>query len=381
MIVRQFLQWIATAPPGRRADAAHALARAYLGSDVPPDVLDEMEAAMTVLLDDPSADVRLALADALGASPMAPRHLILALAADQNDIAGLILSRSPLLFDAELVDIAAAAAEPLQVAVAIRPALSASVSAALAEVGGAQACRALLANPGAAIARISLRRMAERFGEEAELREALLARPGLPVEVRHLLVRCLGEALGSFVAGRSWMEDGRARQMTRDACDRATIAIAAETESEERAALVEHLRVTGQLTTSLLLRAVCAGNAGLFETALAVLAGVPEARVASLVSGGRTGTLRALYRRAGLPEGAFEAFAAALEARRDGPVATADPAARYRATREMVDRVLERYEAISDGEMNDLTLMLRRFAAEAARAAAKDFAAACADAA
>jgi uncharacterized protein (DUF2336 family) len=377
MIVRKFLQWIGTAPPSRRAEAAHALARAYLSSDVAPELLDEMEAAMTVLLDDPSADVRFALADALAISAMAPRHIILALAADQPSVAALVLSRSPLFFDAELVDIAAAAADQLQVAVAGRPALSPSVSAALAEVGCAESCRALLANPGAAIARISLRRIAERFGEEAELREAMLARPGLPIEVRHLLVRRLGEALGSFVVARSWMEDGKVQAMTRDACDRATIAIAAETESEERAALVEHLRVTGQLTTALLLRAVCAGNAGLFVTALAVLSGMPETRVAGLVASGRTAALRAAYRRAGLPDGAFEAFAAALSAYREaGEVST--PAERYRAIREVVERVLERYEAISDGEMNELTLMLRRFAAEAARAAAKDYAAACA---
>jgi uncharacterized protein (DUF2336 family) len=381
MIVRQFLHWIETAPASRRAEAAGALARAYLASDVEPDVLDEMEAAMTVLLDDPCADVRLALAEVLAESDAAPRHVLLALVADNEPIAALVLSRSPLLFDAELVDIVAAAAEPLQVAVAARASVSASLAAAVAEVGCRESCLALLANSGAAIARISLRRIAERFGEEAELREALLARPGLPVEVRHLLMRRLGETLGSYVIGRSWLGQERALSVSRDVCDRATIAIAAESVSEERAALVEHLRVTGQLTTSLLLRAVCAGNARLFETALAVLAGVPEARVEALVRTGRPGALRALYRRAGLPERAFEAFAAALAAGRNAGAAGSGPAARYRASREMVEAVLERYDAISDGEMNELTTMLRRFAAEAARSAAKDFASACADAA
>ena len=46
---------------------------------------------MTVLLDDSSPDVRFALADALASSPEAPRHVLLSLAADQPDIAELVL--------------------------------------------------------------------------------------------------------------------------------------------------------------------------------------------------------------------------------------------------------------------------------------------------
>jgi hypothetical protein len=38
-----------------------------------------------------------------------------------------------------------------------------------------------------------------------------------------------------------------------------------------------------------------------------------------------------------------------------------------------VDRVIERYQGITDGEMSELMAMLRRFAAEAARSAARDY--------
>ncbi|HZD90820.1 MAG TPA: hypothetical protein VE224_12010 [Pseudolabrys sp.] len=37
MIVRQFLQWVRSAPAGERAEATSALARAYLHSDLSPD--------------------------------------------------------------------------------------------------------------------------------------------------------------------------------------------------------------------------------------------------------------------------------------------------------------------------------------------------------
>ena len=57
-----------------------------------------------MLLDDPSPLVRRALADALAASPSAPPAIVLALAADQPQIAAPVLALSPLFVDADLVD-------------------------------------------------------------------------------------------------------------------------------------------------------------------------------------------------------------------------------------------------------------------------------------
>ena len=308
MIAHRFLRWIESTPPERRAEAAGSLARAYLGPDLEDDIRGGMEAALTVVLDDPLAAVRTAIAEALADSVHAPRHLVHTLAADQPEIATIVLARSPVLDDAELVDIVAAESEDLQVAIAGRPRLSSVVSAALAEVGEEAACRRLLGNPGAAIARISLRRIAERFGDLPDIRDRLIDRPDLPADVHQMLIRQLSDALGNLIVVRSWVSESRAETLTRDACDKATVAIAAETDTDDRAALVEHLRVTGQLTTALLLKAVCAGNVGLFVTALSVLARVPERRVASLVRSGRMTALRAVYGKARLAAARFRGF-------------------------------------------------------------------------
>src|ERR1700688_5188450 len=116
MIVRNFLQWVRTAPAGDRAEATSALARAYLYADLSPDDLAAAEGAMLMLLDDPSPLVRRALADALAASPSAPPAIVLALAADQPQIAAPVLALSPLLVDADLVDAVATSDVDLQVA-------------------------------------------------------------------------------------------------------------------------------------------------------------------------------------------------------------------------------------------------------------------------
>jgi uncharacterized protein (DUF2336 family) len=373
MDVGDFFRWAESVPPLYRAAAARTLAGVFFDERTAEETRHAVEAALTILLDDASPEVRLALADALGDSPEAPRHIMLALAADQVEIAAVVLARSPVFIDEELVDIVAAADERLQAAIASRADLSGAVSAALAEVGEREACRALIANERARVARISLRRMAERFGDEPAMRELMLARRGLPSDVRQLLVRRLSDALGDLVTARSWVPEERAKKITGDACDRATVALAAETECEDLPALVEHLRITGQLTTALLLRAVCAGNVALFETALAVLAHVPETRVTSLVRAGRTSSLRAVYAKAGLPAVAFDAFAAALDTCRR-IAEEGGPRDRYRFTRHMVEGVLARYHRITDGEMNELTAMLRRFAADQAREAARELA-------
>src|SRR5258708_15914289 len=59
---------------------------------------------MIALSDDPSPLVRRALAEALAASPDAPRAVVQALASDHRDIAAVGLARSPLLIDAGFVD-------------------------------------------------------------------------------------------------------------------------------------------------------------------------------------------------------------------------------------------------------------------------------------
>ncbi len=131
---------------------------------------------MTVVLDDPSLEVRSALAKALASGLEAPRHIMLALATDLTEIAVMVLSRSPVFIDSELVDIAAGAeTAPDRDRVAAAPVQRGR--------GGHRRGRragdlpAADRNPGAVIARISLRRMAERFGDDAEMREGCCSGP------------------------------------------------------------------------------------------------------------------------------------------------------------------------------------------------------------
>ncbi|MEX2127393.1 MAG: DUF2336 domain-containing protein [Xanthobacteraceae bacterium] len=370
MIVRQFLRWVQTAAPGDRAEATSALARAYLYSELSQEDRLATEAAMTVLLDDPSPLVRRALADALGGSAHAPHCVILALAHDQPEIATIVAGRSPVLFDAELVDLAAGGVESVQSAIAGREPISRALAGAITEVASAAACLVLVENPAADISMGGLARIAERFGQLSAIREALFLRDDLPAETRQALVARLSDTLARFVAERDWISEERAQRIAREACDRATVAIASGREADEVGLLVQHLLASGQLTGNLLLRAVLSGNTQFLIEALAELSGLKPSRVAAILTDRNAHGVRALYERAGLPDAAFGAFRAAIEVMNEtGFVGDAYGAATLK--RRMVERVLTRYEGMAGGELDYLLAMLRRFAAEAAREEAR----------
>ena len=219
MIVRQFLQWVRTAQPGDRADATSALARAYLHSDLSTDDRAAAEGAMIMLLDDPSPLVRQALSEVFASSQNAPPVIVDALATDQPQVAVPILSRSPLLLEADLIDLVATGRTEAQTAIAGRAMLPRSIAAAIAEVGSAEACLALLENIDADIAPFSIDRMVERFGHLAPIRENLLAREELPMPTRQALLSKLSQTLAGFVSARHWLGSEHAEHAAKDACE------------------------------------------------------------------------------------------------------------------------------------------------------------------
>ena len=317
MIVRHFLKWIGNARVAERAAAAGALAHALLDHQIAFEDRCEAEAALTLLLDDPSPKVRAALAEALSMSPHAPPQIVAALASDQDEVAARVLVRSPLLTDVDLIDRVASSRASVQALIATRAIVSMSLSAAIAEVGALEACLALARNEGAQIASLSFRRMAERFGHEAALREALLADPRLPGECRHMLLVALGEALRHAPLVRALIGEARAERVTREACMRASLTLIEHTPTGEHEALIEHLRLRGELTAGFLLRAIAHGKVDFLGSVLMTLSGHSEERVRAILACGRDVAVTALFGAAGLAKPLHRVFLRALKVWRE----------------------------------------------------------------
>jgi uncharacterized protein (DUF2336 family) len=371
MIVRQFIGWIRTAPAGERAEATRSLARAWLISDLSEDDRGAAEGALLMLLDDPSPLVRQAMAEVFSRSTDAPAAIVQALSLDQPSVALPVLEHSPLLIDADLVDIIATGNGEMQCAIARRVNLPASVCAAIAEVGSAAAALELIENPYAELADFSWDRIVERHGHLAAIRESMLVLEDLPAATRLALVAKLSDTLAQFVVARNWLSSDRAERLAGEARDRSTIHIAARSRGDDMGGLVRHLRATGQLTAGLILRALLSGNLELFDAALSELSGLPQARVSALLHDRGGASLQALLMRAGLPPSTFAAFRSALEVSHEtGYADSAGNAARLR--RRMVERVLTHCET-DPKAAEPLLILLRRFATESAREEARMF--------
>lgn len=317
MVVSHFLRWIETARVAERAAAAGALGRAYVNRDLPFEDRCAAEAALTMLLDDPSAKVRAALAEALAHSPHAPIQVVSVLAGDQPEVAAYVIARSPLLTDADLIDHVAAAGGAVQSLIAARPVVSMELAAAIAEVADAEACAVLIDNGGASIAALSFRRLAERHGHVSRVRAALLADARLPSDCRHLLLVKLGEALRTSPLVTKLIAPARAERLVNDACARSLVGLIERTPAAEHAALIAHLRLGGHLTVGLLVRAVAQGAIDFFGAALVALGAAAPERVSALLAGGGDVALSAAFRRAGLTEELHPVLARALRVWRE----------------------------------------------------------------
>ena len=197
----------------------------------------------------------------------------------------------------------------------------------------------------------------------------MLARNDVSAATRQALVAKLSQALAGLVIAREWLHPDRAERVVKEACEKATVALAAQSPECEIRPLIRHLRESGQLTAGLILRALLSGNVDMFVEALAELSDLPLARVRALVYE-KAGGLRAIFERANLPAATYPAFREALEAMREGGF---DPAGPSRLKRRMVERVLTRCADEPDVETAPLLMLLRRFAAEAAREEARLF--------
>jgi uncharacterized protein (DUF2336 family) len=211
-----------------------------------------------------------------------------------------------------------------------------------------------------------LRSTVTRFGRLGAIREALFARPDLPFAARHVLMGLMSSLLADFVVDCEWLSRSRADQVVREACEKGTVAIAALAPDIDTRPLIRHLRASGQLTAGLVLRALLSGNVAMFEDVLAELSGLPLARVQALVHDRGTAGFRAIYQKAGMPASAYVAFREAIGAIRDaedgGECTTSS-----RLRRRVVERVLTSCENTDVGDTEPLLILLRRYAAEAAR--------------
>lgn len=363
MLVKSFLAWIENAGPRERSEAVDMLAQAYMAGTLGDEAPGEAEAALTIVLDDTARTVRRTLACAFAEYAAAPRHIVRALAADHAEVAAPLLARSPVLQEADLIDLASTSEVLALIAIALRPVVSARTAHALIERGELEVALALAGNPGAEIADRDLLALAKAFGQDSRIRMVMMARERLPATARHQLMITVSESLSNFVADGGFLSGVKQKRAFDDAILQGTVEIAVKS-GGDLPDLVRHLRETARLTSALLLRGVLGGDLGLLREALAELSGMDSGRVASLMRSRADATLAALFRRAGLPGFLERPLIAAIRAAQDMPEDARGAALSLPVIRATEAACLD----LEGGEDVRLLALLRRYESEAARA-------------
>ena len=160
--------------------------------------LQTYDSVLGRLADLVESEARAALAAMLAPLTRAPQGVLSRLAADEIAVARPLLSESPALSDAVLMDVAQTKSHEHRLAISKRAELSEAVTDLLISFGEMPVLRRIGANKGARISRGGFDRLLEFAGGDVVLHEKLSARDDLP----NLLLQALVEQAGETVRGR-----------------------------------------------------------------------------------------------------------------------------------------------------------------------------------
>ena len=270
-------------------------------------VLADLSAEMEVA-------VRAELATRFAETANAPAALIRALAHDTVEVAEPVLRASPVLTDADLIDVARTHGQGHLRAVSSRASLSEAVSDVIVERGDDETLGTLLRNDGARLSRAASETAVERAKVNPALHAATVERKTLPpdllnemyfvVEAR-LRQRILEQNAGMDSALLdSALAAGRARLAADDGALPADYA--------KCLAYVEELRAADQLTPTVLARFLRSGSRTSFLIALSQLADIDFHTAQDIVERRELDALAVVCKAADLDRALFLTYAMVL---------------------------------------------------------------------
>ena len=371
MFVSFVLRQLTDPDTQERVKAVRTLSRAFAEGMLGSEERAMVEKGLLLATRDKSPDVRLAMAETLGHSELAPEEVVHFLSRDSDHIACVVVEKSPLISDAELILLAESSDEPVCLAMAKREVVSPHVASALIANASARTALTLLQNMGAAILKEDVFLIAKQHGHDAALRDFLMSRDDLPLVLRHELLLCTITALSQSPLLTQTLSAKKIDALMIDAFERSAMLLMRHADNQELVDYIMILRKGGLLTPQFFVRAVCQGQVRFMNEVLAQLSNQKPHRVYHILSKGNKGALVALLSRTGLPEECQLAVRLAIGLLRElGQTRISDPAEFAHC---LSSRLAAAYaeqargKQASDAGSDRLAAILRRFAAEYSR--------------
>lgn len=274
-----------------RSELAVKIARLMpgLSSQESAQIFDLTIETLERLARDAAVTVRAILAEEIKSLNCVPPAIIRQLARDaESVVAAPILEYSPLLSDADLMEIMACAqANEVLTAVARRKPLSEDVSAAIVKSLDIPAVTALLVNPDAHIRKETLERILEQAEDVSDWHLPLALRADLSARAIRRIASFVGATIIERLAARHDLSDGTRQHLSRELRLRLAetdLVQGVSSPAEKATDLVVKTKLAGKLDGAFLEQAVQLGNRELTILTLAELAGVPVATVKRILA-------------------------------------------------------------------------------------------------
>jgi uncharacterized protein (DUF2336 family) len=253
---------------------------------------------LQLLAEDQLPRVRAIVAEELKRTEGVPRPLVQQLARDiEAIVAAPILEYSPLLSDADLIEvIAAGTAREAVAAIARREALSAEVSDAVVATFDVAAVADLLANRSAQIREDTLDRIIENANEVEEWHQPLVVRPELSIRAVRRIAGFVAASLVAILAERNGLDEETVSFLNERVRERLRGDEPGRSVEEDRA---QRMFTAGNLNDEALREAIQAGRREFVLAALTLAAALPRDVVQRALRSGSGALVTALVWQAG----------------------------------------------------------------------------------
>lgn len=339
--------------PGMRAELAGKVAADLSANGLTAQEVKLAQDIVRILARDVEEAVRATLAHGLRHSANLPRDVARKLAEDIESVALPMLTDSLVLTDDDLIEIVRGGSSLKQQAIANRPDLPESVSDVLVTHGEEPAVVVLMANNSARIAEATFHRAATRFANSDNVKEAMVLREQLPITVAERMVTMVSAALQAHLVKVHALAPATAANIVMNSREHAIIRLSVGASDDDLRQMIAQMQRNGRLTPSLILRAVCTGDIGFFEAAMAAKGDLPLENAQILIHEPSRRGLAALYRKTAMPEALLGVFQAAVdvvdETRFDGEARDLE---RFRAR--VISRVLTLVETVDAADADYL---------------------------
>ena len=273
--------------------------------NLPPDLSTKLRELTIETLErlarDTAPRVRQVLAEEIKTLDCVPRRIVKALARDVESVAAPILEYSPLLSDADLIDvITSAQASFALIAIAKRRPLQPNVSEAIATALDVPAVAALLLNSGAQIRNQTIHKIVRHAKTIKDWHLPLVLRNDLSQRAIRRIATFVSKALIEQLAAKHKLDDATRSYLKQQMQKRIESGESISEAPPSPPVDLSSLHKKGKLDDAFVERAIDDGSRAAVTGGLALLASVPQDAVVRIFDSGLAKPITALVWRAGL---------------------------------------------------------------------------------